>query len=123
MNKETYRKIGILFPIVTAGAFTIGIITNNFVFPIFVLAIGIPLVFIAKTRVKDVIEDERHYQIGGYASRYAIAVFSLIASIIGLVLIVQESPVAVAVAHTLFVSISVILLLYVILFAYFEKKM
>lgn len=123
MNKDTYRKIGILFPVIVGVAFTLGIIINNYVLPIFVLVTGIPLIFIAKSRVKDVIEDERHHKIGGYAGRYAIAVFSLVAAILGLVLIVQEGPVVSAVAHTLFISISVLLVIYIILFAYFEKKM
>jgi uncharacterized membrane protein len=103
--------------------FTLGIVFNNYILPIFVMVIGISLVFIAKSRVKDIIEDERHYKIGGYAGKYAITLFSIIASISGLILIVQKSPILEAVAYTLFCSISVLLFCYLILYAYFEKKM
>ncbi len=123
MNKETYKKIGIFFPILMGCTFTIGIILNNYIVPIFVMVIGISLIFIAKSRVKDVIEDERHYKIGGYAGRYAITLFSIVASICGLILIVQKSPILEAVSYTLFCSISVLLFCYLILYAYFEKKM
>jgi len=123
LDKKTYRKIGIFFPILMGVTFTLGIVLNNYILPIFVMVIGISLVFIAKSRVRDVIEDERHYKIGGYAGKYAITLFSIIASIIGLILIVQKSPILEAVAYTLFCSISVLLLCYLILYVYFEKKM
>lgn len=123
MNKETYKKIGILFPVITGSSFVLGIVLNNYILPIFVVVIGVPLIIFAKSRVKDIIEDERHYKIGGYAGRYAIVLYSLIASLLGLVLIVQDSPVIEAVAHTLLASVSVLLFCYLILYAYYERKM
>jgi len=123
MKKETYQTLGKLFPILVGIAFIIGIILDSFLIPLVVVAIGVTLIMWSKRKVKEVIEDERDQKIGGKAMRNAVILFSLLATIIGLILYASGGEVQMAVSHTLLGSVSFILISYIAFFYFLERKM
>jgi uncharacterized membrane protein len=123
MKKQTYETIGKLFPIFVGISVIMGIILDNSILPLIVVGIGVPLIIWSKSRVEEVIEDERDQEIGGKAMRNAVVVFAIIATIIGLILYAQGGDVKMAVSHTLLGSVSFILVSYIAFFAYLERKM
>jgi uncharacterized membrane protein len=123
MKKQTYETMGKLFPIFVGISVIMGIILDNSILPLIVVGIGVPLIIWSKSRVEEVIEDERDQEIGGKAMRNAVVVFAIIATIIGLILYAQGGDVKMAVSHTLLGSVSFILVSYIAFFAYLERKM
>ena len=123
MKKETYQTLGKLLPILVGIAVIIGIILDSFLIPLVVVAIGVTLIMWSKRRVEEVIEDERDQQIGGKAMRNAVILFSLLATIIGLILYAGGGEVQMAVSHTLLGSVSFILISYIAFFYFLERKM
>ena len=123
MKKQTYETMGKLFPIFVGISVIMGIILDNSILPLIVVGIGVPLIIWSKSRVEEVIEDERDHEIGGKAMRNAVIVFAVIATIIGLILYAQGGEVKMAVSHTLLGSVSFILVSYIAFFAYLERKM
>ena len=123
MKKVTYQTLGKLFPILVGIAVIIGIILDSFLIPLVVVAIGVTLIMWSKRRVEEVIEDERDQKIGGKAMRNAVILFSLLATIIGLILYASGGEVQMAVSHTLLGSVSFILISYIAFFYFLERKM
>ncbi|MDZ7672516.1 MAG: DUF2178 domain-containing protein [Halanaerobiales bacterium] len=123
MKKKTYETIGKIFPIIVGLGVVVGIFMDSFIVPLIIIGIGVPFIMWSKTRVKEVIEDERDQVIGSKALRRSVVTFSLLATFIGLILYIQGGEMKMALSHTLLGSVSFILILYIIFFAYLERKM
>ncbi|MFO7815226.1 MAG: DUF2178 domain-containing protein [Halanaerobiales bacterium] len=99
------------------------IFIGGFIIPLVVVGIGVPFIMWSKTQVEEVIEDERDKIIGRKALRNAVVVFSLVGTVIGLWLYIDGGEIQMIISHTLLSSISLILILYILFFAYLERKM
>jgi uncharacterized membrane protein len=123
MKKKTYETIGKIFPIIVGLGAVVGVFMDSFIVPLILVGIGVPFIMWSKTRVKEVIEDERDQAIGSKALRRSVVTFSLLATFIGLILYLQGGEIQMILSHTLLGSVSFILILYLIFFAYLERKM
>ncbi len=63
-----------------AGIIGSATILGNFIIPVIIMPIGIIAIFICKSKVKEPLNDERTYKIGGMAALYTWGVYCIIAS-------------------------------------------
>lgn len=123
MKKETYEKMGKIFPIIVSASVLVSIFIGGFIIPLIVVGLGVSLIMWSKTQVEEVIEDERDKAIGNKALRTALVIFSLMGTILGILLYFDGGEIQRVISQTILSSISFIFIIYIILFAYFERKM
>jgi len=123
MTLKQYSAARLVVTIVIAMIFARSIVLNNFIVPIAALAISVLALFYLRSRVSDVIADERDYLAGGKAALLAIQVYSWLAVVVMLVLYANRAvnPAYEPIATTLAFSTCVLMLLYSLLFRYHEK--
>ncbi|MCD6410938.1 MAG: DUF2178 domain-containing protein [Thermoplasmata archaeon] len=94
--------------------------TGNFVLPFVAVVGGILALQLMKRRVEDVLEDESIYRISEKASRRVLEIFGIGSALAGVTLIVlgkhQE------VGYALAFSACIIILLYMIFYAYYSMR-
>ena len=124
MSLKRFKLVKILVIIALAITVSQSILYNNYIIPIFAVAVSFALLMSCKRRVKEVIADERDYEIGGKAARVAIQIFSWIAVVIMFVLYSYRdaSSVCEAIGLTLAYSVCFLMILYSALFYFFNKK-
>jgi uncharacterized membrane protein len=123
LKKETYKKMGKIFPIIVGASVGVSIFIGGFIIPLVVVEIGVPFIMWSKNQVEETIEDERDIAIGRKAMRNAVVIYSLLGTVIGLWLYIAGGEIQMVISHTILTSISFILVLYIIFFAYLERKM
>lgn len=113
-----------LITVVLAITVSISITAGNYIIPIPVTLACALLLFITKRKVKDVLEDERDFELGGHAARYAITTYTVFALIVIFILLNfrQNNPNFDAVASALAYSACFLLILYSIIFKYLAVK-
>jgi uncharacterized membrane protein len=84
------------------------------------VVIGIILLTLGKRRVEEVIEDERIHQISEKASRKTLQIFGIASALLGLTLITLKE--LTEVGYTLAFSASILVILYLIFYAYYSRK-
>ena len=86
MTLKQYSYIRIAFAVIIGVVFSQGIVRNNIIIPITTVIVAMTVLLLLRQRVKEVIADERDYQIAGKASRYALTIFSVIGSLLVVIL-------------------------------------
>lgn len=118
---EKYRRmLTLTIGMVVAGSVVAGIWTV----PIIAVAFGLVAMFILRSRVTDVIEDERVHRISEKAARKAFSIFGLGGALVGGVLIALRDsyPQFETIGYTLTASISALLVIYMAFYWYYDKK-
>ena len=114
--------------IITAVALGIiigrSVVNDNYIIPLMATAASAIILYFIRQKVKELIADERDYEIGGKAARTAMTVFSWIAVIIMFIFYSMRdvSPVYEAIALTLSYSVCFLLITYSLIFKYYYKK-
>lgn len=127
INKGISRKSFLIIKIATAMIISIvasqSIIARNFVLPILTIAAGFLILIYFKGRVAEVMTDERDYEAGGTAARWAIQIYGILAVAAMFILYAYQdiNPFYEAVAGTLAYSVCFLLLIYSIIFHYYER--
>lgn len=78
MTIKQYQGYRIAIIIMLASSISIAINLKNYIAPIIAIAVGMILINLGRQRVKEVLADERDYNLAGTAARYSISVFSII---------------------------------------------
>ncbi|MFH0831627.1 MAG: DUF2178 domain-containing protein [archaeon] len=126
-KKIEYRKFRIYSAIiamilaVVTGAF---VVLGNYIVPLAVFAIASGLMYFLKTRVNEVLYDERIEKISGKTSRavYTILVIGMALASIVLMAEKAKNPAYELLAFTLSCTACGAMLLYILLFKYFSAK-
>lgn len=108
----------------TIGAiFSFSIVANNFLIPIISLVAAIGLIYMMKKNVKEVLEDERDYEIANKAARYALGIYSYMIMIVILALFVgrAKNPAFEMIASILAYSVCSLIILYSFLFKFMQS--
>ncbi len=123
MNQKTYQKwrMGIVF--VLAMAISQSVIFNNYVIPVILMIVASLVLWYLRSRVKEVIADERDYAVGGRAALLAIQVFGWLAAMGSFILYSQKAinPMYEVVGTTLSYSVLFLFLVYGLIFRYYSK--
>ena len=123
MSAKKFFVYRLVIVMLLSAAVSFSITTENYYVALAAMATAMIALYLMRKQVVDVLQDERDFEIAGKASRYAINIFSLLSAI--LIIVVFATGKANAdyqiIASTLAYSICGLMLLYVILFKYFEK--
>jgi uncharacterized membrane protein len=120
MNRKQFALYGMM--ITAAMGATIGwsISIGNAVLPVATVILGMVLLYLGKTRVTEVLEDERIHRISEKASRRTLQIFGISIAIIGVVLVALKE--FTEIGFTLAYSTIALLFLYSIFYRYYSIK-
>jgi len=123
MTLKQYQKIKLILTVVLAFVFSQAIVLKSFVPPIILLLAVSLLLIMLRRRVTEVIADERDYITGGKSALLAIQIYSWLA-VIGMFILYafrDLNPAYEPVAMTLAYSTCVLMILYSLIFRYYNK--
>lgn len=86
MTIKQYTTIRIILAIGIGIIFSQSIIFNNLIIPLTTVIIAMTVLLVLRRRVKEVMADERDYQIAGKAGRFALTTMSIIGSLAVIIL-------------------------------------
>ena len=109
---------------IIAATISASITNENYIIPLFVVLISSILLYIMRGRVKEILADERDYEVAGHASRWAITVFSVFACVATFILYALRdlSPYYEVIASTLAYSTCFLMLVYGLIFRFYNKS-
>jgi uncharacterized membrane protein len=123
MTLKQFKTAKIISAIIVAAVVSQTILAKNYILPaVVVIAVSIFLIFLKK-QVKEVVADERDYEIAGHAARWAMNIFSLLACVLVFLLFALRDtnpyyqPVGAALAY----SVCFMLIIYSLIFKYYAK--
>jgi uncharacterized membrane protein len=123
MKLQTFRKAQAVTSVILALLFSAAIVNNNFLVPAIALVAGTVILLIMRSRVKEVIVDERDLATVGQAAMHAIRIFSWLAVVAMLIFYSVRSlnPAYEPIAVTLAFSAGILMVLYSIIFKYYNR--
>lgn len=124
MTSKTFVVIRMLTAFFLAAVMAQAIIYNNYVLAIVAVVGAVVVIMTSKRKVNGVMVDERVLLIGGNAARASMSIFSVIGA--GLIFVLmffrEANQNYYIIASVLAYSICALLLLYSIIFKYYEKQ-
>lgn len=123
MTIKQFRTIQLFLVMVLAGVVGWATVRQNYVIPIVATALTVMLLFYLQNRVKEIIADERDYEIGGKAARLAISVFAWLMIIVMFALLAfrGQSPDFEMLAVALGYSVCLLMVIYSFFIRYYNK--
>jgi len=123
MSFKQFQMVKIVSAAVIAGLVSYGVTINNYIIPLVSVTVLSVVLFWARSRVKEVIADERDYETSGHAARWSIQIFSWIAVVVMFVLLYEKelNPMFEVIAYVLAYSVCGLMLLYSLLFRYYSQ--
>jgi uncharacterized membrane protein len=125
MNKKSYTFFRILIVIAIGIAVGWSVTAGRAIVPIPAVIIGIGLLYFMRSKVKDVLEDERLNKIREKSSRVTFQIFAITAAVAGAVILALSKnmyPSLALIGFTLTYSVCALLILDYIAYAYFARK-
>ena len=100
------------------------VIFSNYILAIIAVVGALLVVFTSAKKVEGVSSDERTISIGGHAARMSVTIFSVFGAAISFILIMQRGAGEIyqATGYVLSYSVCALLILYSLLFKYYEKQ-
>jgi uncharacterized membrane protein len=125
MERKKFKLYGLVITIVVGFFIGLSAIRGEFTITVVAVVIGMILLFALKSRVKQVIEDERIFRISEKASRRTIQVVGTITALLGLTIIglsrrgyLELEEVGFSLAY----FATALLMVYLIFYSYYAKK-
>lgn len=78
MTAKQFQGYKIAIAIMLASAISVSISMKNYIAPVIAIAAGMILIRLGRQKVKEVLADERDYNLAGTAARYSISIFAVI---------------------------------------------
>jgi uncharacterized membrane protein len=124
MTKRMFSIYRIIIVSIVAIAVSFSITYGNWYLPVICLVAAWISLYVLRSKIKEVIADERDYKVAGRASGLTIRIYVLLSLILGLILYTaeREKGALFALGSTLLYSACFLMLLYAILFKILEKK-
>jgi uncharacterized membrane protein len=125
MERKKFKLFGLTITIVVGFIIGLSAFRGEPITAIVAVVAGMILIYMLKSRVKQVIEDERIYRISEKASRRTIQVVGTITALLGLTIIgLSRSGYLelVEVGYSLACFATVLLMVYMIFYGYYAKK-
>lgn len=123
MNLKTYRNYRILTVIALSMSVSYGMMEKNFFIPVIAIIIATLFLLQLRKHVKEIVADERDYEIGGKAALLAIRIFGWFAifPIFALYILRDRNPAYEPIGMTLSFATCFLMLLYAVIFRYYHK--
>lgn len=124
MTAKKFLIYQLVLAIILTGVVLASVVIGNYVVPLIAIITAILLMLLMKKKVKEVLEDERDFEIGGKAARYAISIYAGISGIAVIILsaLRNHNPSFEIVGSVLAYSICSLLILHIIIYKILEKK-
>lgn len=123
LTVKQYQRIKLGLVFVLALIFSQSLVLKNFFLPIIILIISSLLLMYLRKQVKEVIADERDYATAGKSATLAIQIYSWVAVIAMFILYAFSNlnPYYYSIAMTLAFSTCILMLLYSLIFRFYNK--
>lgn len=123
MSYKQFRFAKIFIAMFIGFASGQAIVLNNYWVIIVAIAIGMALSFFLRGRVKEIIADERDYEIAGKSARYTMTAFSIIGCVLSLVFMSLRhlNPIYETIGSVMAYTVCIYLLCYGLIFNYLSK--
>jgi uncharacterized membrane protein len=124
MTLKQYTVARMVIAALLAAFIASSVVRHDFFWPVVAMAAAILLLLFLRSRVREVLADERDYTLGGTAARWTIQIFS-IAAVLGMFgfSALQERDAAYAViASVLAYSTCALMLLYSVIFTVLRRR-
>lgn len=123
MTLKRFKAIKIVLAIIVGVAFSEGIVLGNHLIPLAIFIIVLAVMFYLRGKVKEIVADERDYEVGGKAARWALQIYSWLAVAAMLIFFSQKAvnPAFEPIAFTLAYSTCLLMILYVAFFYYHQR--
>ncbi len=123
MTLKQYQKFRMILTIIIAMIFSQAIINQNFFLSISIIILALLLHLFIRSRVEEILHDERDWAIGGKAALSAITTYSWIGLVVMLILKSQAilNPVYDIIANTIAFSVCILMLLYAFIYRIHHK--
>ena len=124
MKKERFNMLTAVITIVIVIIVMLSVFASTPTMGVAAIVLGIAILFMLRTSVKDIVKDEMVYRISEKASRRAFQVFVLCAGLIGAAILIIDDLNAQfsQVAYVLLFSICLLLVIYLAFYAYYSKR-
>jgi len=125
MNRRQFALCGILITMALGAVIGWSISTENPLLALVAVIVAMALLYLCKTRVEEVLEDERIYRISEKASRRTFQVIILTIGLLGVVLITLGKGAFVEykqIGLILAFSVCALLILYLFFYGYYSKR-
>jgi uncharacterized membrane protein len=125
MERKNFKLYGLVITIVVGFVIGLSVFRGEPIIAIVAVVLGMILLYALKSRVKQIIEDERIYRISEKASRRTIQVVGTTAALLGLsILGLSRSGYLelVEVGYSLACFATILLMVYMIFYGYYAKK-
>lgn len=123
MTLKKYQRIKLVLTFVLAFVFSQAIVLRSYLLPIVLLIAVYLLLLLLRRQVKEIIADERDYETAGRAALLAMQIYSWIA-VIGMLILYafrDTNPAYEPVAMALAFSTCFLMLLYGVIFRYYNR--
>lgn len=123
MSIKKYRLIKMAIVVASAMVYSQMFVYKNYIIPIALMVVSALVLMYLRRKVTGVLADERDYATGGKAALLAVQIYSWIAAISMFVLYAFRdiNPAYEPIAMTLAFSTCILLLLYSVIFRYYNK--
>ncbi|MDO8468655.1 MAG: DUF2178 domain-containing protein [Candidatus Peribacter sp.] len=123
MTLKQYTTFRIIIAVLLAAFIASSVVRHDYFWPVVAMVLAMLILFVLRSRVKEVLADERDYALGGKAARWAMQIFSLVAVIVMFIFLNlgESDPQQTVVAHVLAYSVCALMLLYSALFGIFRR--
>jgi len=123
MSKRTFFITKIITVITLAILVSASVNLGNYILPVVAIITASCLLYFCKGKVKEVVADERDYEIAGRAGKNAMTIYSLVMAITGTVLMALSKtyPELESLALIMVYSVCFLVFLYAILFKIYSR--
>ncbi|MDD5103214.1 MAG: DUF2178 domain-containing protein [Candidatus Peribacteraceae bacterium] len=123
MTLKQFAAVRLITVMLLSAFIAFSVASHEYFWPIIAMVLAILLLLGLRSRVKEILADERDYTLGGKAARWAMQIFSLVAVIVMFIFLNlgENNPQMTVVAHVLAYSVCALMLLYSALFGIFRR--
>ncbi len=124
MSLKQFKIIKIFIVTTLAIIVARSVVMENFIVPIIALALSIAVLFLLRSRVKEIIADERDQEIGRKAAMTSMRIFYWIALAATFIFLAKKgmNPSFEYVAYTIAYTVCFLLILYSVIFHVYLRK-
>jgi len=123
MTLQKFQVVKALIAAVLAALMAMAVIRQNYILAVAAVVIAVLLIMVLRRQVKEVVADERDLEASGKAARMAISIFSVLACLLAFPFLIFRtySPDYELVGSTLAYSACALLILYSLMYKYYES--
>lgn len=123
MDRKKFAICGVVLTAAFGAVVGWSVSNGNALLPVIAVVAGVALLRLLKSRVDEVMEDERVERIGEKASRRSLQAFGLLAAMVGAILVTLGDDTGFEQAgFTLLYSVCLLLVLYMVFYGYYSRK-